>query len=67
MTLDRAREIIQTRLQPGGGEPRNAGRPRPGEVQRERGRGVVGGLIREFDLEQAFGLKPGTPFHRVGR
>jgi hypothetical protein len=38
-----------------------------GEVQREHGQAAADALIRELDLEQAFGLKPGTDFAGVGR
>jgi hypothetical protein len=67
MTQDRARELITTQLQFGGGYNRNAVRLILGEIQREHGQGAVDGLIRELDLEQAFGLKPGTDFAGVGR
>ena len=67
MTRDRARELITTQLQFGGGYNRNAVRLILGEIQREHGQGAVDGLIRELDLEQAFGLKPGTDFAGVGR
>ncbi|MFZ0791434.1 MAG: hypothetical protein WAM94_17615 [Chromatiaceae bacterium] len=67
MTQDRARELITTQLQFGGGYNRNAGRLNLGELGREHGQGAVDALIRELDLEQAFGLKPGTDFSGVGR
>jgi hypothetical protein len=38
-----------------------------GEAAREHGQGTVDALIRELDLEQAFGLRPGTDFSGVGR
>jgi len=67
MTLDRARELIRTQLQLGGGYNDNAVRLLLGEVRREQGRQAVDGLIREYDSEQAFGLWPGTDFSGVGR
>jgi hypothetical protein len=67
MTLQHARELITQQLQFGGGYNRNAVRLLLGEVQREHGQAAVDGLIRELDLEQAFGLKPGTDFAKVGR
>jgi hypothetical protein len=67
MTLDRAREIIAQQLQFGGGYNRNAVRLLLGEIQREHGQAAVDGLIRELDLETAFGLKPGTDFSGIGR
>ena len=65
MTLERARELIQVQLGFGGGYNRNAVRLILGEVQREHGRAAVDGLIRELDLEQRFGLPPGTDFGAV--
>jgi hypothetical protein len=67
MTPDRARDLIATQLQFGGGYNRNAVRLILGELGREHGQGAVDALIRELDLEQAFGLKPGTDFSGVGR
>ena len=60
MTLDRARELIKVQLQFGGGYNRNAVRLILAEVQRDHGRAAVDSLIRELDLEQRFGLAPGT-------
>jgi hypothetical protein len=65
VTLDRARELIQVQLQFGGGYNRNAVRLILAEVQRDHGRAAVDGLIRELDLEQRFGLAPGTDFGSV--
>jgi hypothetical protein len=67
VTLDKARELIATQLQFGGGYNRNAVRLILGEVQRAQGLGAVDELIRELGLESAFGLKPGTDFSGVGR
>jgi hypothetical protein len=67
MTLERARELIRTQLQFGGGYNRNAVRLLLGEIQREHGQAAVDGLIRELDLEQAFGLKSGSDFSGVAR
>jgi len=67
MTLDRAREMIQAQVRFGSGYNRNAVRLLLGEVHREHGQAAVDALIREFDLETAFGLKPGTDFSGVGR
>ncbi len=67
MTLERAREIIAQQLQFGGGYNRNAVRLLLAEIQREHGQAAVDTLIRELDLGQAFGLKPGTDFSGVGR
>lgn len=67
MTLDRAREIIAQQLQFGSGYNRNAVRLLLGEVQREHGQGAVDGLIRELGLDEAFGLRVGADFSKVGR
>ncbi|MCU7830743.1 MAG: hypothetical protein KZQ85_16920 [Candidatus Thiodiazotropha sp. (ex Myrtea sp. 'scaly one' KF741663)] len=67
MTLERAREILQQQISFGSGYNRNAVRLLLGEIQREYGLQAGDQLIREFDLETAFGLKPGTDFTRVGR
>lgn len=67
MTVDRARELITTQLQFGGGYNRNAVRLILGELGREHGQAAVDAIIRELDLETAFGLKPGTDFTGVGR
>ncbi|MCU0835879.1 MAG: hypothetical protein MUC77_15835 [Chromatiaceae bacterium] len=67
MTVDRARELIVTQLQFGGGYNRNAVRLILGELGREHGQAAVDAIIRELDLETAFGLKPGTDFTTVGR
>ena len=67
MTLDRARELIETQIRFRSGYNRNSVRLMLGKVQREHGRAAVDGLIRELDLEQALGLKPGTDFAGVGR
>jgi hypothetical protein len=67
MTLDRAREIIAEQLAFGGGYNRNAVRLLLGEIQREHGLVAADGLMREFDLESRFGLRPGMDFTRVGQ
>lgn len=67
MKLERAREIIAQKLQFGGGYNRNAVRLLLGEVAREHAQAAVDGLIRDLDLEQAFGLKSGKDFSGVGR
>ncbi len=62
MTIDRARELIAVQVSLGGGYNRNAVRLILAEVQREHGQAVVDKMIVEFDLEQVFGLTPGTSF-----
>ncbi|MGD2083685.1 MAG: hypothetical protein PVF91_12015 [Chromatiales bacterium] len=65
MTPERARELILPQLQFGGGYNRNAVRLILAEVQRHHGQEAVDRLIVETDLEEAFGLRPGTNFSRV--
>ena len=67
MTLNKAREIILQQISFGSGYNRHAVRLLLGEVQREHGLPAGDQLIQELGLEQAFGLKPGSDFTRVGR
>ncbi len=67
MTIDRARELIETQLQFGGGYNRNAVRLILAEVQIDHGQDAVDRLIEELDLTERFGLRPGTDFSGVGR
>jgi len=67
MTPAKARELIATQLSFGSGYNRNSVRLILGEIQREHGQEAVDALIREFDLERVFDLKPGTDFSGVGR
>lgn len=66
MEIDRARELIRVQLQFGSGYNRNAVRMILGEMQRTQGQQAVDGLIREFDLEQHYGLRVGSDFSSVG-
>lgn len=65
MTLNRARELIQIQMQLGGGYNRNSVRLVLREVQNVHGQSAVDQLIREFDLDTRFDLKPGMDFSRV--
>jgi len=67
MTPERARELIRPQLTFGGGYNRNAVRLILSELQQDHGQGAVDRLITDMDLEEAFGLRPGTDFSRVGR
>jgi hypothetical protein len=67
MTLEKARQLITVQSQFGGGYNRNGVRLILGEVQREHGQQVVDRLIREFDLENIFGIVPGTDLSGFGR
>ena len=62
MTLVNARELLSVQASMGGGYNRNGARLILAEVQREHGQGAVDGFIRELDLENLFGFKPGTEF-----
>ena len=62
MTLERARELLAVQVSMGSGYNRNGARLILAEVNREHGQGAVDQLIRELDLEQVFGFKPGTKF-----
>jgi hypothetical protein len=67
VTLEKAREIIRQQIRFGSGYNRHAVRLLLGEIQREHGLPAGDALIRELDLETAFGLKAGSDFTRVGR
>jgi hypothetical protein len=62
MTLEKARELLAVQADMGGGYNRNGTRLILAEVQREHGQEAVDAFIRELDLEQVFGFKPGTQF-----
>jgi len=64
MTLEKARELLTVQARMGGGYNRNGARLILAEVQQAHGQAAVDGLIHEFDLENLFGFKPGTEFHR---
>ena len=62
MTLDRARQLLQTQVAFGGGYNRQGTRLILAEVAREHGQEAVDRLIRELELERVFGILPGTLF-----
>ena len=62
MTLDRARQLLQTQVAFGGGYNRQGARLILAEVAREHGQEAVDRLIRELELERVFGILPGTLF-----
>jgi hypothetical protein len=62
MTLERARQLLQTQVSFGGGYNRQGARLILTEVARAQGQDAVDGLFRELGLEQVFGFKPGTVF-----
>ena len=59
MTLEKVRELLQVQISLGSGYNRNSAKLILAEVQREHGQAAVDRLIRELDLENAFGFKPG--------
>ena len=62
MTLDRARQLLQTQVAFGGGYNRQGTRLILAEVARGHGQEAVDRLIRELELERVFGILPGTLF-----
>jgi hypothetical protein len=62
MTLDKARELIAMHSGLGSGYNRNAARMVLGEVMRDFGQETVDQLIREYDLEKQWEIRPGTKF-----
>lgn len=64
MTLTKARELLAVQVHMGGGYNRNAARLILAEIQGEHGQTAVDALIREFDMETLFGLRPGTGFSK---
>ena len=59
MTIDRAKELIAIQVAMGGGYNRNSVRLLLHEVSREYGQEGVDQLIREFALDEKFGLQAG--------
>lgn len=62
MTLEKARELIGMHVSLGSGYNQNAAKLVLGEVMRDHGQQAVDMLIREFDLENLWDIKPGTEF-----
>lgn len=60
MTLERARELLRTQADFGGGYNRNSARLILAEVAREHGQEAADQMIRELRLDKIFGLTPGT-------
>lgn len=60
MTVDRARQLLETQAGFGGGYNRQGARLILAEVAREHGQKVADSLIRELELEKVFGFVPGT-------
>lgn len=62
MTLTRAKELLETQIQFSGGYNRNAVMVLLAEVSKEHGQPAVDALIKEFGLEDKFGLAVGRQF-----
>ncbi|MBT8126779.1 MAG: hypothetical protein HKP12_03460 [Gammaproteobacteria bacterium] len=62
MTLEKARELIAMHVELGSGYNRNAARMVLGEVMRDHGQKAVDQLIRDYGLDQKWGIEPGTRF-----
>lgn len=62
MTIDKARELLLVQTGFGGFYNANAAKLILAEVTREHGQSAVDALIRELNLENIFGFKPGTRF-----
>jgi hypothetical protein len=60
MTIERARQLLQTQAAFGGGYNRQGARLILAEVAREHGQSAVDALIRELGLERLFGFLPGA-------
>jgi hypothetical protein len=62
VTLDKARELLKVQADFGGFYNRNAARLILAEVGREHGQAAVVGLIRDLNLGEIFGFRPGEDF-----
>ncbi|MDO8786543.1 MAG: hypothetical protein Q7J42_00515 [Sulfuritalea sp.] len=61
MTLEKARQLLVTQADFGGGYNRNSTRLILAEVAREHGQAAADKLIRELRLDEIFGLTTGKP------
>jgi len=59
MTLEKARQLLVTQADFGGGYNRNSARLILAEVAREHGQAAADELIRELRLDEIFGLTTG--------
>ena len=60
MTLEKARQLLETQVGFGGGYNRQGARLIVADVIREHGQEAADRLIRELRLDQLFGFKPGS-------
>ncbi|MDP2822032.1 MAG: hypothetical protein Q8O52_05050 [Sulfuritalea sp.] len=61
MTLEKARQLLDTQVSFGGGYNRNSARLILAEVAKEHGQAAADALIRELRLDQLFGFAPSKP------
>lgn len=59
MTLEKARQLLGTQVEFGGGYNRQGARLILADVAREHGQDAADALIHEFRLDQLFGFVPG--------
>jgi len=59
MTLEKARQLLNTQVSFGGGCNRLSAHLILVDVAKEHGQAAVDALIREFRLDQLFGFAPG--------
>jgi hypothetical protein len=59
MTLDKARQLLETQISFGGGYNRNGAKLIITDVIREHGQAAADRLIRDLRLDQLFGFRPG--------
>ena len=62
MTLDKASELLAGQVDMSGGYNRNAAGLILAGIQADHGQAAVNALIGKFNMEELFGLKPGTEF-----
>ena len=65
MTLDKARELIETHVMMASGYNRNATKMVLGELNKDEGQQAVDQVIREFHLDELWDIQPGTHFESV--
>jgi len=61
MTLEKARQLLGTQANFGGGYNRNGARLILAEVAKEHGQAAADALIRELRLDEIFGFATGQP------
>lgn len=67
MTIEKARQLLQTHVAMGSGYNRQAARLVMAEVMREHGQAAVDQLIHSLQLDRKFDFQPGMKFTTPGR